>query len=161
MKKIYLLIFLLLTGLCARPQKIPSWKIKEVVNYFQQKNDSIYVINFWATFCVPCVAEMPYLQAITQQYQSKKVKLLLVSLDLANSYPSKIKVFAKRNHINSSLVWLNETDADYFCNVIDKNWGGSIPATLIVNTKTGYRKFYEQEFEPAEFEAALIMAINN
>jgi len=159
MKKIFLLGIIILFCLQAKPQKINSWKITDVVNYYSKKNDSVYVVSFWATFCRPCVGEIPFIQDITKKYSGKKVKLLLVSLDLPGYYPAKIVSFAKKNGINAEIVWLNETDADYFCNMIDKKWGGSIPATIIVNAGTGYKKFFEQEFMPEEFEAELKKAM--
>ena len=159
MKKFSLLFFTVLLSLAATAQKMASWKIKDVVNYYSKKTDSVYVVSFWATFCRPCNAEIPFMQDITKKYADKKVKLLLVSLDLPGYYPAKIKSFTKRTGITAEVVWLNETDADYFCNMIDKKWGGSIPATIIVNAATGYRKFFEQEFKPEEFEAELKMAM--
>ena len=161
MKKYSLLIFITLLSLDAKPQKMASWKITDVVNYYSKKSDSVYVVSFWATFCRPCIGEIPFMQDITKKYADKKVKLLLVSLDLRDYYPVKIKSFAKRNGITADVVWLNETDADYFCNMIDKKWGGSIPATIIVNAATGYKKFFEQEFKQEEFEAELTKALNN
>jgi len=161
MKKIYLLIISALFCLQVKPQKIASWKIKDVVNYYSKKSDTVYVVSFWATFCRPCVGEIPFIQDITKKYNDKKVKLLLVSLDLPGYYPGKIAAFAKKNGITASIVWLNETDADYFCNMIDKKWGGSIPATIIVNAGTGYKKFFEQEFKPDEFERELKLAIGD
>ena len=84
---------------------------------------------------------------------------MLVSLDLPSYYPVKISAFAKEHKFNTNIAWLNETNADYFCPKIDEKWSGSIPATLIVNTKTGYRKFFEEEMDPAVFEKELKIAI--
>ncbi len=86
-------------------------------------------------------------------------KLLLVSLDLAAFYPNRIEAFAKKNNFNSQIVWLNETNADYFCPKIDKSWSGAIPATFIINSKTGYKKFVEEQMKPEEFETELKKAI--
>ena len=159
MKKLCITAIVLLIGLLSKGQTIPSWKIADVKNYYSQKTDSIYVINFWATWCKPCVEELPYLQSITKKYADKKVKLLLVSLDFASSFPDKIQSFANKQNIDADIVWLNETDADYFCNAIDKKWSGSIPATIIVNAATGYKKFYEQQFEEQAFEKELKKAL--
>ncbi len=160
MKKTCLLIIAVTAALAAKPQRIPSWKITVVVDYYQKKTDSVYVINFWATFCRPCNAEIPFMQDITKKYAGKKVKLLLVSLDQASAYPRALESFAGKNHITADKVWLNETDADYFCNMIDQKWTGSIPATIMVNAATGYKKFYEQDFKPGEFESELNKALN-
>ena len=62
---------------------------------------------------------------------------------------------AKKHNFKTNIVWLQETDADYFCPKIDTTWSGSIPATLFVNTKTGYRKFFEGEMTVVEFEGLL------
>jgi len=159
MKKIFIILLALSTACSSRGQTIPSWKITDVVNYYSQQTDSVYVINFWATWCKPCVEELPYLQSITKKYAGKKVTLLLVSLDLASFYPDKIQSFATKQAVNASIVWLNETDADYFCNRIDKKWSGSIPATIIVNAATGYKQFYEQQFTAEEFEKELLKAL--
>jgi len=159
MKIILIIAVAVSVGLSARSQNIPAWKITDVVNYYSQKTDSIYIINFWATWCKPCVEELPYLQSISKKYADKKVKLLLVSLDLPSFYPGKIRSFAKKQNIHADIAWLNETDADYFCNQVDKKWSGSIPATIIVNSATGYKQFYEQQFEEKEFEIALKNAV--
>lgn len=159
MKRFFSIAILSAFAFSLKAQTIPSWKITDVVKYYSQKTDSIYVINFWATWCRPCVEELPYLQSITKKYADKKIKLMLVSLDLASFYPSKIQSFAKKQNITADMVWLNETDADYFCNMIDKKWSGSLPATLIVNASTGYKKFYEQQFKDEEFEREIKKAL--
>ena len=152
------IVFVLSTGFAVNGQGIPSWKATDLQNYIGH-SDSILVINFWATFCKPCVGEIPYYQSITDKYKSQKVKLMLVSLDLKESFPDKIKSFASKHNFYKQIVWLNETDADYFCPKIDKNWSGALPTTLFVNTKTGYRKLIEQQLNEKEFEAELVKAV--
>jgi len=159
MKLIYSIALIISLGLTTNAQNISSLKITDVVKYYSQQTDSIYIINFWATWCKPCVEELPYLQSVSKKYADKKVKLLLVSLDLASFYPAKIASFAKKQNITADIAWLNETDADYFCNQVDKKWSGSIPATIIVNATTGYKQFYEQQFEEKEFEVELKKAL--
>ncbi len=154
-----LILFLLFTGKSfSQAQSIPSWKITDV-EQLMKRSDSVLVISFWATFCKPCVEEIPYLQSISNKYKDKRVKLLLVSLDLAAFYPNRIEAFAKKNNFNSPIVWLNETNADYFCPKIDKNWSGAIPATLIINNRTGYKKFVEEQMKPEVFEMELKKSI--
>jgi thiol-disulfide isomerase/thioredoxin len=154
-----MIVFLLFSAtFAAKSQSILSWKINDVVNYMN-KSDSTVVISFWATFCKPCVEEIPYLESISEKYKNQKVKLLLVSLDLKSFYPNQIQDFAEKNNYSSQIVWLNETNADYFCPKIDKNWSGVIPSTIIVNKRTGYKKFFEEQIKPAEFEEELKKAL--
>ena len=157
MKKILLnIIFLFsIVSFSVAQTSIPKWKITDVQKYMNSGKDEVLVINFWATFCKPCVAEIPSFIEITNKYKDQNVKLLLVSLDLPSFYPKKVAAFAKKNNWNANIVWLEETNADYFCPKIDPKWSGSIPATLIINPKTGYRKFFEEEIEKEKFEAAV------
>ena len=156
------LIFLfILTGfvLAGKSQRIPKWKIEDVVKSYAAKNDTVYVVNFWATFCKPCNEEIPDFIRIVKKYEKQKVKLLLVSLDLPSYYAAKLPAFIKKYKYNTNHVWLNETNADHFCPAIDEKWSGAIPSTIIVNNKTGYRKFIEDQVSAADFEAALKEAI--
>ncbi len=158
MKALFTILFLYSAN-CLSAQNIPSIRITELTDLVQKPSDSIWVINFWATYCAPCVKEIPHLEEVVARYRHRKVGLLLVSLDFPEAYPKTLKRFVEKKKIGSAIAWLDETDADYFCTAIDKTWGGSIPATWIVNTSTGYRRFHEDSFTAAEFEAALLQAL--
>lgn len=155
---IVILLFCLLS-LMSQSQTIPKWKIQDVVNYYTKNNDTTYVVNFWSTYCQPCIEEMPYLQSISKKYAINRVKLVFVSLDAKSFYPKKLKTFLKKHKITATCIWLNETNADIFCPAVDKKWSGAIPATIIVHNKKGYKQFYEQQFTPQQFETALKQAL--
>lgn len=159
MKRVVILFLLIQSSYAGFCQSIPRWKITDLVNYYHKDSDSIYVINFWSTWCQPCVEEIPFMQKISNKHAGNKVKLLLVSLDLYKLYPDKLKAFAKKHRFTSDLVWLDETDADIFCPAIDKKWSGAVPATLIYNAKTGYNYFFEGKFSVLQFEQELKKAI--
>ena len=135
-------------------QSIPQWKIEEVVRSYNHPSDTIYVINFWSTWCQPCLEEIPYMEKISKKYASKKVKLLLVSLDSKKTFP-KLPDIIKKRKITAHVVWLEDKDADRFCPAIDSSWSGAIPATLIIQPNKGIRKFYEDKFSEKSFEEAL------
>jgi len=155
---IVILLFCLLS-LMSQSQTIPKWKIQDVVNFYTKNNDTTYVVNFWSTYCQPCIEEMPYLQSISKKYATNRVKLVFVSLDAKSFYPKKLQAFLKKKKITTSVIWLNETNADIFCPAVDKKWSGAIPATIIVHNKKGYKQFYEQQFTPQQFEEALKKAL--
>ena len=134
-------------------------KMADVVKTFSNGSDTVYVVNFWATFCKPCVGEIPSFINVVNKYKNQKVKLLLVSLDLPSYYPAKIAAFVKKSHFNTNIAWLNETNADIFCPMIDEKWSGAIPATIIVNGKTGYKKFFEDEMSAEQFEKEVKLAL--
>jgi thiol-disulfide isomerase/thioredoxin len=159
MKKLLLIAAVFCVTATLHAQHISKWKMTDLVKYMNQKTDTIFVINFWATFCKPCVAEIPDFINVANKYKSQKVKLLLVSLDLPSFYPAKIAAFAAKHKFAASMVWLNETNADYFCPLIDSGWSGAIPATVIVNAKTGYKNFFEAEMTGEELEGELTKVI--
>lgn len=99
------------------------------------------VVNFWATFCIPCIQELPYFLEAAKKYKKDSLQLILVSLDLEDEYPEGIKKFMAKHKINVPVYWLDETNADYFLPKIDAQWEGAIPATVFINNATGYRRF--------------------
>lgn len=142
MKRNFLLILFTLFLAFAHAQDIPKLKITQLDSIILQSKTPL-LINFWATFCKPCMEEIPYFQRLGEKYKDQGVKVLLVSLDMKDAYPSKIKSFMKRQQITAPVAWLDETNADYFCPRINSSWSGAIPATLFVNNAKGYRKFTE------------------
>jgi thiol-disulfide isomerase/thioredoxin len=152
MKKIFLISYVLVLVLNASSQQVKKVKISEIEDLIQ-KSDHPVVISFWATWCTPCVREIPYFQETVKKYAENKVELVLVSLDFKESYPSLIESFVKNKNFQASFYWLNETDADYFCPKIDPKWNGGIPSTLFINTKTNYRKFFDRQLTPLQVEA--------
>lgn len=146
---------LLLFSLTAGAQTIEKWKIADLEKAISTA-DKPTVINFWASFCKPCLEEMPYFQALAKKYEKDGVRLILVNLDLPSAYPKKISDFAAKRKITAPIKYLDESDADVFCPKVDESWSGSIPATLFINNKTGYRRFYEDQLSKEEFEQELI-----
>jgi thiol-disulfide isomerase/thioredoxin len=148
--KLVLFVFLLLVLSRGEAQEIRKWKLHDLISAIQHA-DKPTIFNFWATFCKPCVAEIPYFQEVTKKYDSAGVQLILVNLDLPEAYP-KIKAFAAKRKFTAPIVFLDETNADLFCPAVDKEWSGVIPASLFINNKTGYRKFFEDQLKKTQLE---------
>jgi len=141
-------------------QSIAKWKITDLEEYIA-KSDTPVVVSFWATYCVPCIKEIPYFQEVVKKYKNKGVKLLLVSLDFRESFPDRISTFAGKKKFTSPIVWLDETNADYFCPKIDSKWSGVMPATLFINNKKGQRSFFEEEMPKEKFESEVKKILND
>lgn len=147
---IFILCFI--TGLSAQPVK--KWKYAELDRYIKQSKTPL-VINFWATFCKPCVEEIPYFQKAISRYKNKNVKLLLVSLDFPEYYPEKIKAYAEKNGFTAEIVWMDEIDPGQFCPKVNAGWSGVLPATLFINNKKNYRNFHSQQLSEEELQKEL------
>lgn len=145
------LSFLILAGNNLYGQEIRKVKITDVEKIIRESKSPL-IVNMWATWCVPCVEELPYFQEEVKEHNKKarsgdSIRLLLVSLDFKESYPEKMKKFMQKRKISAEVAWLDETNADYFCPKIDPQWSGAIPATLFIDNAKGYRHFVEEQLK--------------
>ncbi|MFK7984013.1 MAG: TlpA disulfide reductase family protein [Saprospiraceae bacterium] len=126
-------------------------RFEDLAPILAQQNDTIYVINFWATWCAPCVKELPYFEAVTEKYADQKVKVILVSLDFSKQLETKLKPFLKENNLQSEVLVLIDPDANSWVDKVNPAWSGAIPATIVY--QGAKNKFYEKSFESlAELE---------
>ena len=107
--------------------------------------DTVYVVNFWATWCGPCVEELPNFEKLQQKYKDQPLKVLLVSMDFQSKF-KEVKNFAVMHKLKAEVFLAARKSDQELIDGIAKDWGGALPGTLIVNAKKGIRKFYEQEF---------------
>lgn len=127
----------------AQAQDIAAYKAEDLMKRIKTNKDTLYIVNFWATWCGPCIKELPEFDEFAERYKGKPVKVLLVSMDFEDDYPEKIQKFIKKKDLMHEVAWLNETNANKFIPKIANEWQGSIPATLIIYKKNSYRNFYE------------------
>lgn len=135
--------------------EIPVLNFDQFEKYLQIEDANIHIVNFWATWCAPCVKELPHFEAINQEYKDKNVKVLLVSLDFNLK---KLNSFLSKNELKSEKVLLDDPDQNAWIPKVSEEWSGAIPATVIY--KKGKRKFYEHSFTKAELESELRNFIN-
>ncbi len=146
-----LIILIFLTGIIISQTKAQAiMKFNEFETYLHRQNDTVYILNFWATWCRPCVKELPYFEQINQTYKQKKLKVILVSLDFAEDLETKLKPFIKRKNLQSEIIVMDDPDANSWIDKVDKNWSGAIPATLIY--KADKRVFHEGSLNYQQIE---------
>ena len=119
----------------------------------QLQNDTTYIVNFWATWCKPCIKELPYFEELAHEYSDKKVKVVLVSLDFPEYLHTKVVPFIEKYKLQSEVILLADDDANTWIPKVDPKWQGSIPATIIYNNNA--RLFYERSFTYDELENEL------
>jgi len=156
--KVFTIIGLLIAGLQGNTQEIKKWKLADLEKTIQLEEKPT-IINFWATFCKPCIEELPYFQEMAKKYEKEGVQLIMVSLDLKEAYPTAIKNFVIKRKINGNIVFLDETNADLFCPVVDPKWSGAIPASLFINNKKNYKAFFEDQLTKDQLEKEILKMI--
>ena len=126
--------------------------------YLHIKDDKTYVVNFWATWCAPCVKELPHFEELYKNYKDKDVEVMLVSLDFPHQYDKKLKPFIEKHDLKSKILVLDDTDMNTWIPKINENWDGAIPVTIIYNKDN--RTFYDQTFTYEELETELKQFLN-
>lgn len=145
-----LLISFLFLSFFGKSQSVSRvYKIDELIARINNP-DTTYVINFWATWCKPCVAELPSFDSLSKL---SNVKILLVSLDFKEDLEKKVNPFLKSHNIKMECVLLDEINGNDFINKVDKTWTGAIPATLIKNKE--HKVFIEKKMHLAQLKMHL------
>lgn len=129
----------------------PVYNFSELEPLLNKADDKTYVVNFWATWCAPCVKELPYFEQLNAAYKAKGVEVILVSLDFPKQYKKKLEPFIEKHKLASKVVALNDTDSNSWIPKVSEDWSGAIPATIIYNKDK--RRFYEQSFNYEELQA--------
>lgn len=136
---------------------IKSLNFNDLEGYIKNHPAETLVVNFWATWCAPCVKELPTFEKLGETYANKDVKVLLVSLDFPEQL-EKLTQFVENKKIQSEVIFLNDGDANEWIPKVDRSWSGAIPATLVVGVKN--KKFYERSFNFSQLENELKSVIN-
>ncbi len=138
-----LTILLILPSLTIFSQDIEVIDLDRLKEELNKQSDTVYVYNFWATWCKPCTEEMPDLLRVEEEFTNHKMKLILVSLDMPSQKDTRLAQFIREYKISSEVLLLDEPDFNKWIPMVDDAWTGSIPATLIYAPRKDYRKFHE------------------
>lgn len=131
-------------------QQISTYSYADLDPLLHRVNDTVYLVNFWATWCVPCVKELPSIEKLADKYKNTNLKVLLVSLDMPKEVNSRLKPFILKHQIKSEVILLDDPDFNSWIDRVNKDWSGAIPASLIYSKEM--RTFYEKSFDFEELE---------
>jgi thiol-disulfide isomerase/thioredoxin len=140
-------------------QDIPFIKAAQIDAWKQADTDTVRVINFWATWCAPCVAELPSFEKLNKEYASRKVEVILVSNDFKKQVETKVKLFVAKKKLKSRVVFMDESNPNNWIDRVSPDWSGAIPATLIIAKRKNQYLFFEKQLTYEELEAAVRSAL--
>jgi len=149
-----LMCYLILSFFCSgnflpAQEPIPVLTFDELEEKLPENPEQLVIVNFWATWCKPCVKEMPYFNELSKTYEEdNNVKVILVSLDMETQMQSRVIPFIEDRNLHPEVWLLDDPDANRWIDRVDPSWSGAIPATLFY--KDNQRKFYQKSFHSLE-----------
>ena len=145
MKKKFFVVILLFS-LSTNAQEIKLIQLDELTALINTPSKQLKVFNFWASWCGPCIQELPYFNALDK----KNIAVYFISLDHPDDL-EKAKKLISIKALTSTAYLLNESNTDKYMRAINDNWSGAIPATIFVDTR-GNRHFFEQAFDESTLQ---------
>ena len=150
------LVLLATFGLCIQARVLMAQasdlvRLEQLQRSIADEKDRIQVINFWATWCAPCLKELPLFEKLNAGRKDIRVRLVSLDMDL-DPNPDKVRNFVSRKKLKSEVIILNEQNPNSWIDQVDKSWSGALPATLVVNNRNGKRKFVEGELKDGDLE---------
>lgn len=135
-------------------------KFEEYENIINKNDDVLYVVNFWATWCGPCVKEIPDFTEVNNQLAGRSdFKMLLISLDSKSDLSEEVLPFLIKNNITADVYLLDDTKRmNFWMPRVDRSWSGSIPATVFYKNKKKLH-FVEQQLHKDELLATIYQYI--
>lgn len=143
----------LLWSFCLIPKKVQVVTFEQLEKRCRQADDTLYVVNYWATWCRPCVGELPYFQEAARRFGAKKVQVLFVSLNAVKEL-KKVQAFIENKNMGPQVYVLNAGNPNQWIDKVDPAWEGSIPATVMYRNKEKVF-FREGEFTQTELDSII------
>jgi thiol-disulfide isomerase/thioredoxin len=154
MKNYYVFIFVLFLFIfkteTSAGQQLTQIRVPELEKILSAKEDKLFVINFWATWCPPCVRELPHFQKVAKEFHKDEVSFLLVSIDFPSQIETHLKPFLKKNNVTLDVALMMDTDQNEWIDKVDPSWQGNIPVTLMLNNVKETRKFHPCDLNETE-----------
>ena len=139
----------------AEPVELETIEPEGVKSISENKTNKLRLINLWATYCGPCVEELPQLVAINRMYRNRDFEMFTISLDLVAEKQRALS-FLKRRHVSAKNYLFNSTDRDKLADAIDPKWPGPMPYTMLI--APGGEVIYRQHgpLEPQEIKKKIV-----
>jgi len=158
MKKLGFVLFFIGFSMLSFCQSIESVDKDGLLELLEKNNDTTYVLNFWATWCSPCVAEIGFFEEVHKQNLGKKVEVILINLDFPNQIENRVIPFVAKHNLTASVRNMSDLDYNNWIPIVNESWSGAIPATLIF--KGNETKFIPKEISQQELFSEVNKIIN-
>jgi thiol-disulfide isomerase/thioredoxin len=115
----------------AEPVEVSMIDLAGMEELLKNKSDKLRLINFWATWCLPCIEEFPELIEINRNFRKRSFEMVTVSMDVPAKNEAVLK-FLKKSYASTTNFHFSSDDKYALIDAVDKDWPGSLPYTIIV-----------------------------
>lgn len=146
MKYLLLPLFFIFLKASTAAQGLPDVPLiyrSQLDSMLSLRDDTTRVINFWATWCRPCVAELPYFFEIEKELEKESVVFIYITLDFKRERTGALRNFINKRNLRQTILLLDEPDYNSWIDRVDPSWQGAIPATIVWGPRG--KKFHEGE----------------
>jgi thiol-disulfide isomerase/thioredoxin len=152
--KVFLLSLIILSAVqVLQAQKVkPLNSTDDIKSVFDGTKGKVMLLNFWATWCKPCVKEFPDLLKLQKNYKDLGFELVFISLDAPEELDSKLKPFLSKLGIDFTTYYSTFAKPEDLIDFVDKNWQGAIPSTYIYDKEGKLSKSFLGVKSYGEFE---------
>ena len=153
----FLTVLLVSAGsvLAAGPDRLLQFDEKVHSSIIAGNQGKVLLIDFWATWCAPCLEELPQLVALERKLAGKDFRLITVSADEVEDNAAALKVLQKHN-VNPPAYLKQVVDDDKFINFVDKKWSGALPGLFLYDRNGKLVRSFVGEAEMSTVEKAIM-----
>lgn len=152
-QKNLLCVVIFFSGISVHAQNFKPVEFSDFENFMQTNNDTLYVINFWATWCKPCIEELPYFENLHLESADKNIRVILVSVDTESRWSSALESFITKKNLQAEVWSFYNAKPPDWIDRISPDWSGAIPGTLFL--RNGTKTFYEKSFTYEELHTII------
>jgi thiol-disulfide isomerase/thioredoxin len=148
------LLFLAGSAVAAGPGQLLPFDERVHSQVLAGNKGNVVLIDFWATWCAPCLEELPQLVALEARLRPKGFRLITVSADDPSDRAAALKLLAKHN-VSGPAYLKQVVDDDKFINTVDKKWSGALPGLFLYDRSGKLVRSFIGEMEMATVEKAI------
>ncbi|MEW4567018.1 redoxin domain-containing protein [Tautonia sp. JC769] len=139
----------------AEPVSLETIDLDGVAELAKNDSDDLLLVNLWATWCGPCVAELPEFVEMNRMYRGRDFKLITISLDDSDAQSKALEVLTE-HHVSATNYLLDAADRDAFAEALDPEWPGPVPYTLLIAPGGEVLYRHTGAIDPLEVKRAIV-----